>query len=128
MSNKNILIVESDADLAEIWEGHLARAGFDVWRAEDAPAACQLVNGMDFAVIILNVVLERGSAFTVVDIASDRNAEVQVIFVTNTRFFSDGSIFQLCSNACAFVRTGTQPDDLTAMVSHYARTDHDAMR
>lgn len=128
MSNKNILIVERDAQLAEIWERHLARAGFVVWRAKDAPDACQMVSDMDFAVIIANVVLERGSAFGVVDIASDRNPEVQVIFVTNTRFFSDGSIFQLCSNACAYVRTGTQPDDLTAMVAHYAGCDQQAVR
>jgi hypothetical protein len=39
--------------------------------------------------------------------------------VTNTSFFSDGSIFAFASNACAFVRRGTPPEDLAAMVEHY---------
>jgi hypothetical protein len=65
--------------------------------------------------------LDDGSAFAVADYASFRHPDAGVIFVSNTSFFSDGSIFQLCSNACAFVPSATQPDDLAAMVEHYAK-------
>jgi len=41
--------------------------------------------------------------------------------VTNTSFFSDGSIFQVSNNACAYVQSETPPEDLAAMVEHYAR-------
>lgn len=44
-----------------------------------------------------------------------------VVFVTDTTFFSDGSIFALCANARAFMETTTPPDDLAAVVHHYAQ-------
>ena len=42
-----------------------------------------------------------------------------MFFVTNT-FFSDGSIFQHCSNACGYIQSSTPPEDIAAMVEHYA--------
>jgi hypothetical protein len=46
-----------------------------------------------------------------------------VIFVTDTSFFSDGSIFNLAANACAFIQTNTPPEDIAALVEHYAGSD-----
>jgi len=71
-------------------------------------------------VIILDLVLQDGSALAVADYANYRCPQSRVIFVTNTRFFSDGSIFAHAANACAFVQTATPPEDLAAMVEHYA--------
>jgi hypothetical protein len=42
-----------------------------------------------------------------------------VIFVTDTTFFSDGSIFAITPNARALVRTSAPPEDIAAMVEHY---------
>ena len=70
-------------------------------------------------IIILDLVLSDGSALAVADYASYRLPEARVIFVTSASFFSDGSIFSFAPNACAFVRTGTRPEDLAAMVEHY---------
>ena len=44
-------------------------------------------------------------------------------FVTNTTFFSDGSIFAHAQNARAFLQSNTPPEDLAAMVVHYAGYD-----
>ncbi len=74
----------------------------------------------DFDIIVLDLVLEDGSALAVADFASYRRPEARVIFVTNTTFFSDGSIFAHSPNACAFVQSETPPEDLAAMVEHYA--------
>jgi DNA-binding NtrC family response regulator len=71
-------------------------------------------------IIILDLVLQDGSALAVADYANYRCPDARVIFVTNTRFFSDGSIFAHAANACAFVQTATPPEDLAAMVEHYA--------
>ena len=70
-------------------------------------------------VIILDLVLGQGSAIAVADIASFRQPMARVIFVTNTSFFSDGSIFQHIPNACAFLPSGTAPEDLAAVADHY---------
>lgn len=70
-------------------------------------------------IIILDVVIEGGSAFAVSDYANYRQPDARVIFVTNTTFFSDGSIFRHSANARAFMPSGTSPEDLAAMVEHY---------
>ena len=64
--------------------------------------------------------LANGSALAVSDFASYRRPDARVIFVTNTTFFSDGSIFAHSPNACAFMQSSTPPEDLAAMVEHYA--------
>lgn len=116
----NVLIVESQADLGTLWQKHMERQGMIV----------NLVNGYDDAIehltehapdiIILDLVLPQGSALAISDFASYRHPDARVIFVTNTSFFSDGSIFAHSNNACAFVQSETPPEDLTAMVEHYA--------
>ena len=74
----------------------------------------------EFDIIVMNVVLGEGSAFAVSDFVNYRWPGKPIFFVTSTSFFSDGSIFNLCSNACAYVQSDTAPDDLASMVQHYA--------
>ena len=69
--------------------------------------------------IVLSLDLTQGSALAVADFASYRHPEVRVIFVTRTRFFSDGSIFQLVPNTAAFLPARTPPEDLAALVEHH---------
>ena len=113
----NVLIVQNNAELGQMWRRHLHR------HAHEADIAIDHLDARYYPIIILDVVLESGSAIAVADYASYRHPDSRVIFVTNTSFFSDGSIFQLCSNACAFVPSATQPEDLAAMVEHYAKID-----
>jgi hypothetical protein len=58
--------------------------------------------------------------FAISDFANYKRPEARVFFVTNTSFFSDGSIFQHCSNACGYIQSSTPPEDIAAMVEHYA--------
>ena len=117
-----VLIVESEAPLGEIWQRHLERQGARVERAGDQYSAIRRLQDRQFDIIVLNLVLSTGSALAVADFASYRWPETRVIFVTDTSFFSDGSIFQHAPNACAFVHSETPPEDLAAMVEHYATT------
>ncbi|WP_093150571.1 response regulator transcription factor [Aliiruegeria lutimaris] len=118
-----VLIVESSRDLGRLWKRHIERMGYEVSLAKDQAEAITFLQDRDFQVIILDVVLEEGSAFAVSDFASYRRPEARVIFVTNTSFFSDGSIFSLASNACAYLQSETPPDDLAAMVEYYGTTN-----
>ncbi|MDA7425132.1 response regulator [Thalassococcus lentus] len=119
----SVLIVEEQAALAEVWKGHLERMGSTVSVATNVEDAGRHLEQKPFKVIILDLMLGRGhAALAVADLAQYRQPEARVIFVTNTSFFSDGSIFRHCSNACAFVPSHTRPDDLAAMVQHYAGT------
>jgi DNA-binding NtrC family response regulator len=114
-----VLIVESENGLANIWQRHLQRMGMHVTRAHGQTDAIGFLSTEDTDVIILDLVLSEGSALAVADYASYRLPDARVIFVTNTSFFSDGSIFSFAPNACAFVQSATPPEDLAAMVEHY---------
>jgi DNA-binding NtrC family response regulator len=116
----NVLIVQNNTKLGQLWKDHLQRHGHVTDIALDQETAILHLARQYYPIIILDIVLSDGSAIAVADYASYRHPDARVIFVTNTSFFSDGSIFQLCSNACAFLPSATQPDDLTAMVEHYA--------
>lgn len=114
-----VLIVEADPDLGDIWARHLRRQGSDVRQAHTQEAAILELQSHNFDVIVLDLVLGEGSALAVADFASYRTPDTQVIFVTDTTFFSDGSIFAHSANACAYVQSDTAPEDLAAIVEHY---------
>jgi len=115
----NVLIVESQAELGRLWCRHLERQGAQVQLARTQDAAISAMYDQSFDVIVLDLVLADGSALAVADFAGYRAPDARVIFVTNTTFFSDGSIFAHSRNACAFLQSSTPPEDLAAMVEHY---------
>ena len=114
-----VLIVESTPELAYLWGRHLERHDMVVDVAHEAEAAVRLISQVTYDVIILDLILAEGSALAVADYAQYRRPDVALIFVTDTTFFSDGSIFALIPNARAFVQSRTAPEDLAAMVEHY---------
>ena len=113
------LIVESRRDLGLLWKKHLDRQGIECRLALGQREAVELLQTIDFEILVVDIVLEEGSALAVADFASYRQPQARVIFVTNTSFFSDGSIFQHSPNACAFVQSDSPPEDLAAMVEHF---------
>ena len=116
----NVLIVESQADLGAMWKNHMERSAMRVTLVAGYDEAIEHLTENAPDIIILDLVIENGSALAISDFASFRYPNARVIFVTNTSFFSDGSIFAHANNACAFVQSQTPPEDLTAMVEHYA--------
>lgn len=98
----------------------MERQGWAVRLVETQEQAILALYGADYEIILLDLILEKGSALAVADFASYRRPNARVIFVTNTSFFSDGSIFAHSPNACAYVQSETPPEDLAAMVEHYA--------
>jgi DNA-binding response OmpR family regulator len=114
-----ILIVESNPDLAEVWKRHLERLRFEVSVAGSQSQAIALLRGDAPSVIVLNLFLDEGSAIAVADFASYRHPAAKVVFVTRSSFFSDGSIFNLVPNACGFFPERTPPEDLAEIVAHF---------
>ena len=117
----NVLIVESRPELSMVWKLHLERQGYSVTQAHSQADAVASLAAEPLDIIVLDLVLREGSALAVADFASYRHPHARVIFVTDTTFFSDGSIFNHASNACAFLPASTSPEDLAAMVGHYGQ-------
>lgn len=117
----DILIVEEDPNLAGLWARHLRRGGAQVCVASDQQEAVARIDGAPLSAMIVDVGLSAGSAMAIADYARFRQPQARVILVTAQRFFSDGSIFDLMPNACAYLSRGTDPEDLAAVVDHHAR-------
>ncbi|QDY68174.1 response regulator transcription factor [Qingshengfaniella alkalisoli] len=115
----SVLIVESNPELARLWQRHLERQGRKVVTARTQHEAINMLQSEHVSIIVLDVVLEEGSALAVADYASYRYPDVRVVFVSSSNFFSDGSIFNHSANACAYIPTSAPPDDLAALVDHY---------
>lgn len=115
------LIVQSNRSLCEVWRAHLARFGVMVTVANDGFDAIHHIEHQKFDAILLDLMLEEGNALSVADMAYFRQPEANVIFVTNSTFFSGGTIFTHSGNARALVQSGTPPDDLAQIVMHYGR-------
>lgn len=114
-----VLIVQSAQGLRTLWQRHLERSGMTVITVGCQNTAIEEISRVAPDIIILDLVLNEGSALAVADYANYRCPDAQVIFVTNANFFSDGSIFSLATNARALVQRATPPEDLAAMVAHY---------
>ena len=116
-----VLIVASNPALSVIWAKHLERQGHDVVLVHSQDAAVMYVAEYAVDVIVLDLMLEEGAALAVADYVSYRRPDAAIIFVTNTTFFSDGSIFNHIPNAAAFVEEQTPPGDLAAIVEYHGR-------
>ncbi len=117
----HVLIVESNADLAQVWARSLERQGASVAIAEGEDAAIAAIGHTAFDVIVMNVELPHGNALNVADYAGFRRPDARVIFVTNSTFFSDGTIFNMANNAHACIPGETPAEDLAALVEYHGR-------
>lgn len=115
-----VLIAEKEAGLAGVWQGYLERGGAEVSVAHDAERAVRVLNHEAVDVLVINLSLDEGAALSIADYAAYRRPEAKVVFVTSKTFFSDGSIFQHAANAAVMLPEDTPPQDLAAVVEHYA--------
>jgi DNA-binding NtrC family response regulator len=114
-----ILIVEPNRDLAEIWARFLARQGLLCTLAGTGAEAYAALRSLAFDVLVLDMEIEEGKAIAIADFATYRNPEMPIIAVTARGFFSDGAIFQLIPNARGLLRASLRPEDMVALIEHY---------
>lgn len=115
----HVLIVESDPAIGSLWKRHLERSGATVELVAGQETAVERLALQSYAILVINLILAEGSALAIADYANYRHPDTKAIFVTNSSFFSDGSIFQHVPNACAFLPIHTRPEDLAALVEHH---------
>ena len=116
-----VLIVANNPELSRIWSRHLERLGHEVSVVFSQAEAANYMRVHSVDVIVLSLDLEDGSAIAIADYASYRWPNARVVFVTNTTFFSDGSIFNHIPHAAAMLPAQTPPNDLAAIVEYHGR-------
>jgi DNA-binding NtrC family response regulator len=114
-----VLIVESDRDLAGIWASFLGRQGVACTLAGSTAEAYAALRGAAFDALVLDMELAGHQAIAVADFATYRNPEMPIIAVTARGFFSDAAIFELVPNARGLLRTPLHPEDMAALIEHY---------
>ncbi|RMF34880.1 MAG: response regulator [Alphaproteobacteria bacterium] len=115
-----VLIVEHNADLARIWARFLQRNDVEVDLAHSQAEAIKLLRFNHYDALVLQLILPDGGAIAISDYATYRNPEVPIITVTNSGFFSDGSVFNLIPNVRSMMSTPLRPGDLMAMIDHFS--------
>jgi DNA-binding response OmpR family regulator len=123
-----ILLVQSEPELGALWQRHMARQGAEVTLCRDATAALDALEERMFDVVVLDLLLDQGNGLTVADIAAFRQPQASVICVTDSGFFSDGSIFNHCATARLTLNRTTPPDELAAIVTHYGERSAASLR
>jgi CheY-like chemotaxis protein len=123
-----ILIVQSNPALGVVWQRHMQRHGAVVTLCGDADSAVQAIEDLTFDAVVLDLVLERGNGLTVADVAAFRQPWANVLCVTDSSFFSDGSIFNHCATARLTLNRDVPPDELADIASHYGERSAAAMR
>jgi len=83
VARMNVLIVQNDAKLGQFWQRHLQRHDHVADVVQDQDSAIVRLQEQFYPIIILDVVLDGGSAIAVADYASFRHPDARVIFVTN---------------------------------------------
>ncbi|HSG37701.1 MAG TPA: hypothetical protein VLA27_09710 [Paracoccaceae bacterium] len=116
----HILIVESKAELGGLWQRHLERQGHTVDLAHTAGQATSAIGANTYEVILINLVLEgHSSTLGIADYARLRQPQTNLVFVSDSTFFSAGMLFAASANARTLVRSETDPQDLAAIVEYY---------
>ena len=116
-----VLIVESDANLARLWRKYLEREGCTVCTAQTQETAIAALRFRDFDALVLDLGLPNASVLAISDFATYRSPDIPIIVVTANSFFSDGSIFEIIPNARSHLQEPVRPGDLAAVVGHYGR-------
>ena len=117
-----VLIVQDNADLGRIWCRFLARQNLDVHLVTKQVEACEALRTDAYDALVLEPILEGESGFAIADFAVMMHPDIQIIAVTKSSFFSEGSVFDLIPNARGLMRVPLRPDDLAALLEHCERT------
>ncbi len=116
-----ILIVASNRVLSAIWARHLKRQDHEVHVVTSQDDSVAFLCEHEPDVIVLDVMLEDGSAIATADFASYRRPNTRIVFVTRSTFFADGSLFQHIPNTAAIIPERTNPSDLAEIVAYHGR-------
>ncbi len=117
-----VLVVQSDEAMGQIWCDHLVRQGAVTVLAQNEKAAVDALRWRTFDVLVIDLMAQDCGVLSVADLATYRSPEIAIIVVTANSFFSDGSIFEVIPNTRGFLNSPVAPEDLAALVDHYGHS------
>ncbi|MFH9614232.1 response regulator transcription factor [Streptomyces pratensis] len=119
VSHRRVLVVDDDPTVAEVATGYLERAGFDVERAADGPAALEFFTALRPDLVVLDLMLPGIDGFEVCR-RMRAHGPVPVIMLT-ARGDEDDRILGLETGADDYVTKPFSPRELVLRVESVLR-------
>ncbi|MEL6564604.1 MAG: response regulator [Pseudomonadota bacterium] len=113
-----VLILEDDAGLRFAFTEALENVGHTVLTAADPEAAIAQLKRQVPDVLLLDLMIGGSYSTDVANYAAFATPEANVIYVTGSRLFPKGELFDMCHNARLILRKPVDLRELTDMVSH----------
>ena len=70
-------------------------------------------------VMVPDIDLAHGLSFAMVDYAAFRHLNLPIVCFSDSPNFTDRSLFNPCTNACAFMRASSLVENLMILVAHH---------
>ena len=118
-----ILVVDDEQDLCEILDFNLRNEGFEVTTANSAEEALELIGSHPrgtYALILLDVMMERMSGFEMAQLMRQQGDETPIIFLT-ARDAHDDQLTGFASGADDYITKPFNPLELIARVKSQIR-------
>lgn len=116
----NILIVEDDAALGDLWCVVAGRAGHRAVHVTGASAARKALLVGRYDLLLLDLNLGSDSGLSVVTLANYANPDCRTVVVTGSSLFPRGELFAMDPSIVSVLRKPVAPADLTALLEHNA--------
>jgi len=118
----HILVLENDGETARLYQTALVRRGHEVTVAHDTETAVDTLCAGGIDLMIADLIIGDDTAIPALDCARFFCPHAEVILTTNSPLFPSGELHYGIAHVAYRVQKPIHPDDLTALVSHCART------
>jgi len=121
MSERHLLVVDDDDRIRELLAEYLARAGFRVTTAPDAARAARLMEGFDFDLMVLDVMMPGEDGFSFTKRLRARSGDHTPVLILTARGHSDDRIEGLSLGADDYLAKPFEPQELLLRIEAILR-------
>lgn len=116
-----ILLLEDDAGLRFTFTSALKEEGHSVVAVDNIPAALATFEFEKPEIILLDLLIDGSTSIEIANFAAYAVPTADVIFITGSKMFSGGELFQLIQNTRLVLRKPVQIPELLEVVEHVSR-------
>ncbi len=114
-----VLVLEDDPALRFALSEVLEECGHLAYAAGDIPAAYEILNQVTPDLLLLDLMIGSVDSIQVADLAGYRIPDAEVIYLTGTKKYPNGELFDLSRNASWVLRKPIDFNELKAMLAHF---------
>ena len=118
----DVLILEDDVTLSEVFRDALEDAGHSVTIAYRNAEAIAILGNQAFDLLIVDLMIAGETSIPVLDFANYARPDAEIILVTGSGLFPRGEMHYAISGVSYRVQKPVNLNDLVHLVAHFERT------